>query len=87
MILPFSLVEMIVSIIKSIFTQERTDKTGPEKEEAVLRAVNPKSASLGSWLDYLKYFYLLSGLIKVIIKYLNDNVGQDWGKENDSSKK
>lgn len=85
--LPFNLVDMILTIIRSIFVQERTNKTGPEKEEAVLTAANPKMASAGSWLDYLKYFYLLSGLIKIIIKYLNDNLGKDWGKENDANKK
>lgn len=85
--LPFSLVEVIIAIVKSIFVQEHSDKTGPEKEEAVLSAVPLKTAGVGGWLEYLKYFTLLSGLIKVIIQYLNDNLGHDWGNGDDADKK
>lgn len=79
--LPFSLVEIIIAILKAIFLQERSDKSGPEKEYAVLGSVKNLVPNGGSWLDYLKYFSLLSGLIKVIIQYLNDNFGKDWGKD------
>jgi len=82
--LPFSLIEILIAIIKAIFLEERTDKTGIEKEHDVLASVGSMVPVKSGWLDYLKYFSLLSGLIKVIIEYLNNNFGKDWGKENDS---
>lgn len=82
--LPFTLIEILIAVIKAIFLQERTNKPGPEKEYEVLASVSGNFAKANGWLDYLKYFTLISGLIKMIVKYLNENLGKDWGKENDS---
>lgn len=85
--LPFSLIEMLIAIIKAIFLEEKSDKSGIEKEHAVLASVGNLVPVKSSWLDYLKYFSLLSGLIKVIIEYLNKNFGHDWGGDDDPDKK
>jgi len=83
--LPFSLVEIVIAVIKSIFIEERTNNPGITKEHNVLASVGTMIPVKSGWLDYLKYFTLLSGLIKVVITYLNENFGKDWGKENDSN--
>lgn len=85
--LPFNLLALIITLIKAIFIAERNGGSGPEKENSVLASLSNIIPNGGSWLDYLKYFSIISGLIKVIIKYLNESIGKDWGKENDDAKK
>jgi len=76
------LVGVFIDLIKAIFGAEKTKQCGTEKERIVINQIVPQVAKGGKAEDIIRWTLIISKIIAVIIKVLNDEFGKNgWADE------